>query len=60
MIDELKAIEETYSNRIKEFKVESFDLEKEKKILNETFRDKNKNFNVNHRYDCNFLVLSSF
>jgi hypothetical protein len=39
MIDELKAIEETYSNRIKEFQVEAYDLEKEKKILNETFRD---------------------
>jgi hypothetical protein len=41
MIDELKAIEETYSIRIKEFKVEAYDLEKEKNILNETFRDVN-------------------
>jgi hypothetical protein len=41
MLDELKAIEETYSNRIKEFKVEACDLEKEKNILNETFRDLN-------------------
>ncbi len=41
MIDELKAIEESYSNRIKEFTVESYDLEEEKKILNETFRDVN-------------------
>jgi hypothetical protein len=41
MIDELKAIEDTYSIRIKEFQVEAFDLEKEKKILNETFRDVN-------------------
>jgi hypothetical protein len=41
MIDELKAIEESYSIRIKEFKVEAYDLEKEKNILNETFRDVN-------------------
>jgi hypothetical protein len=41
MIDQIKAIEETYSNRIKEFHVEAYDLEKEKKILNETFRDVN-------------------
>jgi hypothetical protein len=41
MIDELRAIEDTYSNRIKEFHVEVYDLEKEKKILNETFRDVN-------------------
>jgi hypothetical protein len=41
MIDELKAIEESYSNRIKEFKVDVYDLEKEKQILNETFRDVN-------------------
>ena len=41
MIDELKAIEDTYSIRIKEFQVEAFDLEKEKQILNETFRDVN-------------------
>jgi hypothetical protein len=41
MIDELKLIEATYSNRIKEFHVEVYDLEKEKKILNETFRDVN-------------------
>jgi len=41
MIDELKAIEESYSNRIKVFRVESYDLEKEKQILNETFRDVN-------------------
>jgi hypothetical protein len=41
MLDELKAIEETYSIRIKEFHVEAYDLEKEKNILNETFRDVN-------------------
>jgi hypothetical protein len=41
MIDELKAIEESYSNRIREFKVEAYDLEKEKRILTETFRDVN-------------------
>jgi hypothetical protein len=41
MIDELKAIEDTYAIRIKEFKAESYDLEKEKQILNETFRDVN-------------------
>jgi hypothetical protein len=41
MIDELKAIEETYAKRIKEFQVEAYDLEKEKNILNETFRDVN-------------------
>ena len=41
MIDELKAIEESYSNRINEFKVESYDLEEEKRLLNETFRDVN-------------------
>ncbi len=29
MIDELKSIEESYSNRIGEFKVESYDLERE-------------------------------
>ena len=28
MIDELKLIEDTYANRIREFKVESFDLRK--------------------------------
>jgi hypothetical protein len=41
MIDELKLIEATYSNRIKEFHVVVYDLEKEKNILNETFRDVN-------------------
>jgi hypothetical protein len=41
MIDELKLIEDTYSIRMREFKVEAFDLEKEKKSLNETFRDVN-------------------
>ena len=41
MIDQLKAIEESYSIRIKEFQVEAYDLEKEKNILNETFRDVN-------------------
>jgi uncharacterized coiled-coil DUF342 family protein len=41
MIDELKAIEESYANRIKEFKVDAFDLDKEKNILNKTFRDVN-------------------
>jgi hypothetical protein len=41
MLDELKLIEETYSIRIKEFQVETYDLEKEKNILNETFRDVN-------------------
>jgi hypothetical protein len=41
MLDELKAIEESYAIRIKEFKVEAFDSEKEKNILNETFRDVN-------------------
>jgi hypothetical protein len=41
MIDELKTIEETYANKIKEFQVESYDLEEEKKILNERFRDVN-------------------
>ena len=41
MIDELKAIEESYAIRIKEFHVEANDLDKEKKILNETFRDVN-------------------
>jgi len=41
MIDELRVIEDTYANRIREFKVEAYDLEKEKQILNETFRDVN-------------------
>jgi Fe-S cluster biosynthesis and repair protein YggX len=41
MIDELKAIEEIYAKRIKEFQVETYDLEQEKNILNETFRDVN-------------------
>jgi hypothetical protein len=41
MIDQIKTIEISYAIRIKEFKVEAFDLDKEKKILNETFRDVN-------------------
>jgi hypothetical protein len=41
MIDELRVIADKYSIRIKEFKVEAYDLEEEKKILNETFRDVN-------------------
>jgi hypothetical protein len=41
MIDELKLIEESYAIRVKEFHVEAYDLEKEKNILNETFRDVN-------------------
>jgi hypothetical protein len=41
MLDELKLIEETYSIRIKEFHVEIYDLEKEKKALDEMFRDVN-------------------
>jgi hypothetical protein len=41
MIDQIKKIEISYAIRIKEFKVDAYDLEKEKKILNETFRDVN-------------------
>ena len=41
MIDELRAMEESYADRIEEFQVEAFDLEKEKKDLDETFRDVN-------------------
>jgi len=41
MIDELKAKEETYAKRIREFQVEAINLEKEKNILDETFRDVN-------------------
>jgi hypothetical protein len=47
MIDEIKAVEETYANKLKEFKVDVFDFEQEKKILDETFRDVSIIFRLN-------------
>ncbi len=47
MIDEIKAVEETHANRLKEFKVGVFDFEQEKKILDETFRDVSIIFRLN-------------
>jgi predicted nucleic acid-binding Zn-ribbon protein len=41
MIDEIKEMEQKHSKSLNEFKVEIFDFDKEKKILNETFRDVN-------------------
>jgi hypothetical protein len=37
MIDEIKEMEQKHSKSLNEFKVEIFDFDKEKKILNETF-----------------------
>ena len=41
MVDQLKELEQKYSNSLNAFKVESFDFDKAQTILNETFRDVN-------------------
>jgi hypothetical protein len=41
MIDEIKEMEQKYSTNSNEFKVDVFDFDKEKKLLDETFRDVN-------------------
>jgi hypothetical protein len=41
LIEQTKDMEQKYSKSLNDFKVESFDFDKEQKILNETFRDVN-------------------
>jgi hypothetical protein len=41
MIDEIKVIEQSYARNMDYFQVDTFDLEEEKKKLNETFRNVN-------------------